>query len=75
VAEHAHAAAVGHEERRQDGQERRLARAVRAEEAEDRAARDRERDAAQGGRLAPAGPARAERLHHVARVDREHPGE
>ena len=64
--------AVRHEEGGQDRQECRLAGAVRAEHADDRAALNRQGDAAKRVRLAASGPAAPERLGEVVGVDREH---
>src|SRR5213594_2265557 len=72
VAKHGHAPAIGRQERGEDREQGGLARAVRAEHADDRAARHRQRDAAQRGRLAAVQPPRAKRLLYVVRVDREH---
>src|SRR2546425_3138365 len=72
VSEHGHPPAIGRQERGEDREQRRLAGAVGAEHADDRAALHRQRDAAQRGRLAAARPARAKRLLYVLRVDREH---
>src|SRR5882724_119754 len=70
VSEHGHAPAIGRQERGEDREQRRLAGAVGAEHAHDRAALHRQRDAAQRGGLAAARPARAKRLLYVLRVDR-----
>src|SRR5262249_60994429 len=68
---HGGGAAVGQEQRGEDRQQRGLARAVRAEEAEDRAAGHLEARALARGGPAPA-PAALERLHEVLRIDGEH---
>jgi hypothetical protein len=72
VAEDRHASAIGREERREDREQRRLARAVGAEHADDRASLDRQGDPAQRGGLTAARPARAKRLLYILRVDGEH---
>src|SRR5829696_2258398 len=66
VAEHAHAAAVGQQQGRQDTHEGRLARAVLAEHGHALASGDRERDAAQRrGADAPAPFAAGELLVEI----------
>src|SRR5882724_4150530 len=72
VAEHRDGAAIGREQGGENREQRRLAGAIRAEEAEDRATLHRQRDPAQRVGLATTGPARAKGLLDVARIDREH---
>src|SRR4030095_5122096 len=69
VAEHAHLPAVGRQQRAQDRQQRGLARAVRPQQPEDGAALDGQRDSAQRDGLAPAQPARTERLGDLPSLD------
>ena len=69
-AEDARRAAVGQQERGQDREQRGLAGAVRPQHPEDRAARDDERHAPQGGLKPPSRPSRAKRLAEVADFDR-----
>ena len=75
VAEDRHGSTIGSEQRGEDRQQRGLAGAVRPQHADDGAARDGKRDAAQRLRVPPADPAGAERLFDIARLDRQHGAE
>src|SRR3989442_3876025 len=71
-AQHLDGAPVGRQQRGEDREQRRLARAVGAEQADDRAALHRQRDAAQRVGFPAARPPRAKCLLDVTRIDREH---
>src|SRR5215467_2361358 len=70
--EHGHPTAIGGQQRGEDREQGGLAGAVGTEHADDRAARHRQRDAAQRDRLAAPHPSGTKRLLDVLRVDREH---
>src|SRR5436309_2896702 len=72
VAQHAHGPRIRRQQGREDRQERRLPRAVRAEQPDDGAARDGEGHAAQRRGAGRAEPPGLEGLRHVVGVDREH---